>query len=143
MSDPKSAVAAIMRIMIGAITANSAATLPRQQAEYRARVCRRRRVSRTRLTTLSFDEDSSIDRRPAGEPCAGATRGGETGASVGPDLICDQQCASCTRIAPEPHLCRRKIEEPGQVHAGTTGENTVRNISARGYRQRVLNEKHA
>src|SRR6266478_3142393 len=141
--DPKSAVAAIMRRIIGANIANSAATLPRQQAEHGPRSRGRRSVSRSRLTTISLDEGGSVDRRPAAEPGVGTTRGREAGASVGPDPTCDQHCAGCTRIALEPHLRHREIEEPGQVHAGTSGQNTIRGISARGYRQRILDEKQA
>src|SRR6266436_1972238 len=141
--DPKSAVAAITRRMSGAITANSAAMVPRQQSEHGAWSRGRRPLSLPRLTAISFDEGCSIDRWPAAEPDAGATRGREAGASVGPDPACDQQCASRTRIALEPHLRRWEIEEPGQGHRGPSGQNTVWCISGGGYRQRVLDEKQA
>src|SRR6266481_6619418 len=141
--DPKSAVAAITRRMSGAITANSAAMVPRQQSEHGAWSRGRRPLSLPRLTAISFDEGCSIDRWPAAEPDAGATRGREAGASVGPDPACDQQCASRTRIALEPHLRRWEIEEPGQVHGGTSDQNTIRGIFAGGYRQRVLDEKQS
>src|ERR1700730_7745042 len=143
MRDPKSAVAAIMRRMIGAVIANSAATLPRQPVECSAQSCGRRLFLLPRLTAISFCEGCSIDGRSAAEPCAGATRGRKAGGPVDPDPTCDQQCASCIRIALELHLRLREIEEPGQVHAGTPGQNTIRGISARGYRQRVLDEKQA
>src|SRR5437867_8110156 len=143
MTDPKSAIAPIIRRRIGAITANSAATLPPQQAEHRAHSRRRRPVSRSRLTTISLDEDGSVHRRPAAEPCAGATRGREASGSLGPDPTCDQQRASCTRIPLELHLRRREIEEPGEFHGGTSGQNTIRFISGSGYCQRILDEKQA
>src|SRR5437667_6504772 len=140
MRDPKSAVAAIMRRMIGAVIANSAVTLPRQPAECRAQSRRCRPFSLLPLTAISFDESCCIDCRPPAEPCAGAIRGRKAGACVGPDPACDQQCAGCTWIALEPHLCRREIEEPGQVHGETPGQNTIRGVSAGRYRQRVLDK---
>src|SRR5262249_49309470 len=65
MRDPKSAAAAIMRRMTGAITANSAATVPRQPSDHRARSWGRRPFSLLRLTAISFGEGCSVDRRPA------------------------------------------------------------------------------
>src|SRR6266851_5224615 len=103
-SDPKSAIAAVTRRMIGATTANSAATLPRQPAERRAPSRGRCLTSLLRLMTTSFEEGGVVNGRFATEPSAGAIRGREAGGSVDHDPARDQQCAGCTRIALEAHL---------------------------------------
>src|SRR5438128_4272588 len=86
VSDPRSATPTIMRRTIGATTANSAATLPRQPAERTAQSHEYCVVALPHLMTTSFDKGGSTDGWPAAEACAGATRSPEASYSSSHDL---------------------------------------------------------